>query len=208
MEDHEQPVKAVSSTGSVSASQPDSRHNLILTSYGHANGPLDNSGYRQLKFSVRDLPNPPAALRRTHTGLSARLRKEVLATSKAKLRLSEIEAVILEAMDQCEQDVSQVDDEGDNRRVETTGEGFATLQVGICCEEGKHRSVSMVHELARSAVLERPGWNISEDHRDVSADVQDSQGASPVLPKAHARRVRGRKAESRRSGAFPEDNCD
>jgi RNase adaptor protein for sRNA GlmZ degradation len=206
MEDIAKPVDAVSSPES--NSKFDCRHNLVLISYGHTNGPLETPRCRQLTFSVRNLPNPPVALRKSHTGLSARLRKEVLATSEATLRLAEMEAAIIEAMAQCEQKSSSSHNAGVTEQDDEPDEHSMNLQVGVFCEEGKHRSVSIVHELARSTALKRPGWSISEHHRDAGREIHSSQKASSTPSKSRTGRTVKRKPDSRRSGAFPGDDFD
>ena len=53
------------------------KYHLRIVSHGRANGPLSEpeENEEMLKFSVRDVPNPPAKLRKNYTGLSPRLRK-------------------------------------------------------------------------------------------------------------------------------------
>jgi RNase adaptor protein for sRNA GlmZ degradation len=123
---------------------------MTLISYGHAHGPLSTLPTSHLvTFSVRDLPNPPAALRKTHTGLSKRLRKEVLSTTAALQRLDEIVEAVERRMHELD-------------GLESTG---VELVVGVCCEEGRHRSVSIVEELGKRVKVQ--GWNVEVRHRDL-----------------------------------------
>lgn len=165
-------------------------YNVTIVSYGHSNGPLIvPKEHRKLTFNVRDIPNPAVGLRKTHTGLSARLRKEVLASQEAQARLAEMTKTVLGLMAEMETEgmvlrsptVASASAGGKKGLRITTGaeaEHFEdilnlsnTLVVGIVCEEGRHRSVSFAEELGRS--LKRKHWEITIDHRDLSGYEND-----------------------------------
>lgn len=142
---------------------PLSRPELQIISYGHSNGPLKiPTGAEHLNFSVRDIENPPAKLRRTHTGLSSRLRKEVMAGGPAKERLKSICTTVHARMEEMVKE-----------------ERSDPLVVGIMCEEGKHRSVTFVEELSRR--VRSRDWDIVIQHRDLGIVDSEDPGEMDVL---------------------------
>lgn len=175
-----------------------------IVSYGHSNGPLIvPREHHRLTFNVRDIPNPAVGLRKTHTGLSARLRKEVLASKEAQERLAEMVKGVNAKMEDVEKKyVSHAyDDDGEKpaqteekryekvyagefeHREDVESESSSTLVVSVVCEEGRHRSVAFVEELGRS--LKRRDWDITIDHRDLSGysnDEPETPTDSPVSP--------------------------
>jgi hypothetical protein len=160
---------------------------LRIISYGHSKGRLTvPAGAEQLTFSVRDIENPPARLRRTHTGLSPRLRKEVMANKSATTRLESMCSAVEAKMS----DLASAD-------------GSCVLFVGIMCEEGKHRSVTFAEELSRRIA---PGsWLIDVSHRDLGiVDDEDGAGEGTVdsdeakLPSSDNSRVGLRKGKKQR----------
>ena len=187
---------------------------LMLVSYGHAHGPLTKApDSHQLLFSVRDIPNPPAQLRKRHTGLSSRLRKEVLASREAAKRLDSITESIQEAMLELEtkwqaQPGSDPPTNG-AEALNTTQPYPQLLQVGICCEEGRHRSVSFVHELARSKRLKRQRWCVSCAHRDLgqASDEADDESSNAAKPKRQHAQER-KKGRSRKTVIGVVDESD
>jgi len=159
---------------------PSPKGKLQIISYGHSNGPLtsptgDGRG-EQLTFSVRDIENPPARLRRTHTGLSPRLRKEVMANKAAAARLESM----------CTGVEAKMSVLGNN-------DGPHLLLVGIMCEEGKHRSVTFAEELSRR--ISASGWDVEVQHRDLAGfnydgvEAEDELDSDAAIPPAseHAR---------------------
>jgi RNase adaptor protein for sRNA GlmZ degradation len=164
---------------------------LDIVSHGHANGPYRASytPTRLLRFSVRDIPNPPAQLRRTHTGLSSRLRKEVLASTAARARLHDMTEHVTDAM------ASLENGGGDHASSPTKDGPISTetrLLVVITCEEGKHRSVSFVETLAKE--VKRRGWVISIVHRDLYSTATGADNMNPSIgsPSTKKQRERGR----------------
>ncbi|KAK5056503.1 hypothetical protein LTR84_012034 [Exophiala bonariae] len=163
------------------------RQKLQIISYGHSNGPLQiPSGTEHLNFSVRDIENPPVRLRRTHTGLSARLRKEVMAGSYAKERLANICTIVNDRM------AKMINEDNSN-----------ALVVGIMCEEGKHRSVAFAEELSRQ--IESRDWDIDVQHRDLGIVGNEDPGEMktlhldrPNLPSAKNFNSIGRKGKKQR----------
>ncbi|KEF51827.1 uncharacterized protein A1O9_12164 [Exophiala aquamarina CBS 119918] len=143
---------------------PPSKGKLQLISYGRSNGPLTgpSGAVDQLTFSVRDIANPPARLRRTHTGLSSRLRKEVMANKAAAARLESMCARVEAKMSE----MASLD-------------GSHVLFVGIMCEEGKHRSVTFAEELSRR--IASSGWDIEVRHRDLAGFGHDDADAEEAL---------------------------
>jgi RNase adaptor protein for sRNA GlmZ degradation len=170
---------------------------LRLVSFGRANGPLALAPRHQLLFSVRDIPSPPARLCKTHTGLSSHLRKEVMAGKGAGEMLAKIENSILQEMARLDQlwqsDVSHDGPDQDDCDRPSLERGSRLLQIGIFCEEGKHRSVSFVHELARCKRLKQQRWTISTVHRDLGISNAETELCVPTPAKVKKRRMRERK---------------
>jgi len=158
------------------------KFNLKIISHGRVNGPVDepNDGEEMLKFSVRDVPNPPAKLRKNYTGLSPRLRKEVfsdkIARQKYDIIVTEMEKMMTSMETGMEYDAAHQD--------EIDEPSATTLIVAIQCEEGKHRSVSYAEELAQST--KRKDWTISVVHRDLGAaeadGSEDDDSEEPISP--------------------------
>ncbi|KAJ9615342.1 hypothetical protein H2200_001417 [Cladophialophora chaetospira] len=164
-------------------------HKLSIVSYGHANGPLEPSpseDVEQLTFSVRDIKNPPVKLRKKHTGLTSRLRKEVFAEEAARTRLDEM----AEAVESKMAEMSRVNVEAKSPDQQSSqSPPVSTLFVGIMCEEGKHRSVAFAEELARK-IKPWDVWAISVEHRDLgipplNTEDQDSEKGKPPSKAIH-----------------------
>lgn len=117
---------------------------IKITSYGHRRGPLVPTP--GLSFDCRTLPNPPKIVRTGHTGLSKSLRDAFLSKEEVQRRFQEICALINTRIEQ-----AQLNDE-------------QNISVGVFCELGKHRSVSIVEQLGQ---IRFTGWNVIVDHRDV-----------------------------------------
>lgn len=182
------------------------QYRLRIVSFGRANGPLAHPPAQQLLFSVRDLPSPPARLCKTHTGLSSHLRKEVLANKGASERLVRIENSILQEMSRLQQVwQSPENQEVDIKSTSPQTEGHdepRLLQVGIFCDEGRHRSVSFVHELARCSSLKQQGWTISVIHRDLGISDAEEELLVPTPTKLKKKHARNRRTgKSRRTNS-------
>lgn len=169
-------INATDDLGERAQSAPkDPTFKLMIVSYGHSNGPLalanlDSS--EQLIFSVRDVENPPVRLRKTHTGLSARLRKEIFANQAARTKLD----VIASAVESKMADMHDLHFKADPLKESPSATHTdTTLVVGIMCEEGKHRSVVFAEELARRIDPDL-SWTISIEHRDLPHLLQRSPG--------------------------------
>lgn len=117
---------------------------LSITSFGHRRGPLLPAP--DLSFDLRDLPNPPKNVRTGHTGLSKALRDSFLSIEVVKTRFETVCDLI------------------SARLQEAQANGEDQVTVGVFCELGKHRSVSMVEQLGQTRFR---GWNVIIQHRDV-----------------------------------------
>lgn len=117
---------------------------INVTSYGHRYGPLAISPH--IAVDLRTLPNPPKTIRSGQTGLSKPLRDWLFTNEEVQARFSDICGRIRAALG------------------EAAARGEKELRVGVNCEMGKHRSVAVVEELARTKFQ---GWNVVVDHRDV-----------------------------------------
>lgn len=156
---------------------------LVLTSHAHA-PPLRPAP--DLKFDLRQVDNPPKALRASHTGTSKRLRDHMLGQDDFAELLAEAERQIREAMaatvkefsaapeaaaktataagsKQAEDEASVSMDEGDS---DLEDPSRPTLRVGMFCAKGKHRSVAFVEELAARRWPAQ--WDIKVTHRDLN----------------------------------------
>lgn len=170
--------------------------NVSLYSYGHANGPFGRSKSHEqdsllLSYNIRHLPNPPRKLRAMTTGLSPRLRKEFLKNDAVETLLektrSENTSSIKTACDALFQENHSLENSKQHdRNHEITDTGTypkpdIPLLVTVCCEEGRHRSVAFVEELAKRLSLSRDGLDLSHpwklsittSHRDLE-DLRSS----------------------------------
>lgn len=159
-----------------------SKFTLRLVSHGRVNGPVEEPEEHEemLNFSVRDIPNPPAKLRKNYTGLSSRLRKEVFSDKAARLKYDTIVIEMEKMMNAME--TAMTYDTAHQEEVDDPTP--TTLIVSIQCEEGKHRSVSYVEELAQST--KRKDWAVTVVHRDLGmiqgAEAEDSEDDEPSSP--------------------------
>lgn len=158
---------------------------LILYSHGR-NPPLNPSP--DLKYDLRNIPNPPKALRDVSDGRSKRLREHLLSEPKFVQKLDAVEADIRQAMQEkmalrsskeAEKDekvevigdlvpkenaIDQwIDGEGDEEVESRDGE--VVLRVGCNCALGHHRSVAFVSELHERDWPKE--WAIEVVHRDL-----------------------------------------
>ncbi|PYH79044.1 hypothetical protein BO82DRAFT_146632 [Aspergillus uvarum CBS 121591] len=214
---------------------------ISLISYGHANGPMIQQSrevrYRQtLAYNIRHLPNPPRHLRVNATGLSRRLQKEFLQNDAVEAVLVKVQQEIVNAVQEgCAQslyslqpeDLRQDASQTDTRRsLDSQASGKPAVDgidvdivVTICCEEGRHRSVAFVEELARrlatikdgDGVLQHWALNLNKRHRDIEdgEDSEQSLGQKRRPNKAHAQiRERERREKGNRFRERPGDEDD
>jgi hypothetical protein len=191
------------------ASPPSSARSVqvSLISYGHANGPVvqqqqveEARYHRILAYNIRHLPNPPRHLRVKATGLSRRLQKEFLQNDDVEKFLVKVQGEILNAVEEGGDQLSIFTEEqaeykhggsgeADQRSAHLSeqpsleGTEDIDIVVTICCEEGRHRSVAFVAELARRLAVLKDGddgfsrhWQmtINAMHRDIG-DVEGSE---------------------------------
>lgn len=153
--------------------------------HGRVNGAIDDpeDGEEMLKFSVREVPNPPAKLRKKYTGLSPRLRTEIFSEKQARVKYDTIVTEMEKMMTSMETAMQY-----DATHQELDEDTASTLIVSIQCEEGKHRSVSFAEELAQSDTTKREGWIVTVEHRDLEiggANAEDDQDSDvPSSPTA------------------------
>ncbi|PIG87523.1 hypothetical protein AARAC_003870 [Aspergillus arachidicola] len=202
---------------------------ISLFSYGHANGPVvqqhrEAQYYRTISYNIRHLPNPPRHLRVKATGLSRRLQKEFLQNDNVEAFLVKVEGeifnVVKEGCDQLlystEQDenkqgAEEADKHSDSNAplsedVALEGAGI-DIAVTICCEEGRHRSVAFVEELARRMAMFKykdgfpQHWQliINVTHRDIG-DREDCEQSSGQNKRPNKTQAITRQRERREKG--------
>ncbi|CAI7593057.1 unnamed protein product [Penicillium pancosmium] len=127
-----------------------------------------------LAYNIRHLPNPPRYLRANSTGLSRSLRKGFLRNDNVEAFLLKVQdellGVIEEGYDQLlhstqgngtQQEPGVVDalhSKNAESSEDATVEDFdVDIFVTICCEEGCHRSVAFIEELARRLAVSKHG---------------------------------------------------
>ncbi|PYI24159.1 hypothetical protein BO99DRAFT_418827 [Aspergillus violaceofuscus CBS 115571] len=216
---------------------------ISLISYGHANGPVvqqprEARYYQILAYNIRHLPNPPRHLRVNATGLSRRLQKEFLQNDAVEAALVKVQQEIVNAVqegcaqplcstarEELQQAASQTDTSPSlhgHASAELAVDGAEVdIVVTICCEEGRHRSVAFVEELARRLVTVKDGdgvlqpWalNVNKTHRDIEEgeDSEHSLGQKRRPNKVHAQtrqRERREKGNRFRSRVGDEDETD
>jgi RNase adaptor protein for sRNA GlmZ degradation len=116
---------------------------IYISSFGHRRGPLVPSP--DLSFDLRSLPCPPKNLRTAQTGLHKPLRNWLFSNPQVQSRFNDICEAIKLGVQNAE------------------ANGVPELHVGVFCELGKHRSVSIVEELKRQRFND---WNVVVQHRD------------------------------------------
>ncbi|KAJ5381236.1 uncharacterized protein N7496_003664 [Penicillium cataractarum] len=198
---------------------------VSLFSYGHANGPIVRQHlhnkphiHKTLAYNIRHLPNPPRHLRANATGLSRRLQKEFLQNDNVQAFLVKVQNELLDAIRECEQPLSL--NESTTHEAEDVGVGSdlaeeATLKdadidvvVTICCEEGRHRSVAFVEELARRLTTFKNGdgssqyWklNVNVTHRDIGDPQDDLEQSSGQQKRPNKAQAKFRQRERREKG--------
>ncbi|KAE8324030.1 hypothetical protein BDV39DRAFT_181107 [Aspergillus sergii] len=202
---------------------------ISLFSYGHANGPIvqqhrEAQYQRTLSYNIRHLPNPPRHLRVKATGLSRRLQKEFLRNDTVEAFLVKVEGEIFKVVkegcdkplysaeqDENKQGPEEVDkhsNSDDLSSQETTLEGAdIDIAVTICCEEGRHRSVAFVEELARRLAMFKykdgfsQHWQliINVTHRDIG-DLEDCEQTSGQNKRPNKTQAKIRQRERREKG--------
>ncbi|KAF9564783.1 hypothetical protein CPC08DRAFT_705082 [Agrocybe pediades] len=131
---------------------------LYITSFGHRRGPLHPTP--DILVDIRKLPNPPKSMRTaSQTGLHKPLREAFLSNDEVRKRFEAI----------CEQIRSRL------KLADSNGE--TQVHVAVCCELGKHRSVSMVEQLGSTRF---DGWNVVVQHRDVHLTRSKAKGSNNV----------------------------
>ena len=117
---------------------------IYISSFGHRRGPLVPTP--DLSFDLRSLPNPPKNVRTSQAGLHKPLRNWLFSNPQVQNRFNDVCEAIRRGVQNAE------------------ANGIPELRVGVFCELGKHRSVSIVEELGRQRF---DGWNVVVEHRDV-----------------------------------------
>ena len=123
---------------------------IYISSFGHRRGPLVPTP--DLSFDLRSLPNPPKNIRTSQTGLHKPLRNWLFSNPQVQNRFNDIFESIKLGVQNAE------------------ANGVPELHVGLFCELGKHRSVTVVEELSRQRF---DGWNVVVKHRDVHLKSTD-----------------------------------
>lgn len=208
---------------------------ISLISYGHANGPVvqqqqqqhSEAQYRKtLAYNIRHLPNPPRHLRVKATGLSRRLQKEFLQNDNVETFLIKVRGEICNAVKEgCDQLLHSVEEQDENKQGAEEDDQCSMLKahsneqaalegaddidivVTICCEEGRHRSVAFVEELAqRLAVLkDEDGFSqhwqptVNVIHRDIS-DVEEGEQSLGQNKRPNKAQAKNRQRERREKG--------
>ncbi|KAJ5775720.1 uncharacterized protein N7511_000731 [Penicillium nucicola] len=179
---------------------------VLLASYGRSNGPFVPSEEQKekskiLAFNIRHLPNPPRKLRAMTTGLSPRLRKEFLKNEVVQQFLSKTYDEVVQSFTESyhallprELSIKNENDKGtDGELGDTSEDADMSFIVTVCCEEGRHRSVAFVEELAQRLSLLRNGsdvacWelNVNVLHRDIEEGILPDS-SNPTAQKASAK---------------------
>lgn len=205
---------------------------VSLISYGHANGPLvqperERGQRKLLAYNIRHLPNPPRHLRANSTGLSRRLQKEFLQNDAVQAQLCKAQHEVVETL-KVEPDslVSwpSIPERPDLERHPARREKIASLDkndhgsnvdlslvVTVCCEEGRHRSVAFVEELARRLAGFKNGdggsrtccLDVSVTHRDINISTprSDESGFSEKQACGMNSNTKSQRKSGRRKGA-------
>lgn len=227
------------------ASPPSSAKLVRITfiSYGHANGPIvqqqqqlsEARYHKTLAYNIRHLPNPPRHLRVKATGLSRRLQKEFLQNNDVETFLMKVQGEVLDAVkeggghnsahtEEQDENIQGEPEEADQRsthlREQTALEGAADIDivVTICCEEGRHRSVAFIEELARRLAVLKDGdddfsqhWQstINVIHRDIGDGEEGEQplgqNKRPNKAQAKNRQRERREKENRYNSQLGDD---
>ncbi|KAJ5603181.1 hypothetical protein N7537_006137, partial [Penicillium hordei] len=177
------------------ASKPESSGRPSITvslySFGRGNGPLATPEIQEqnsilLCYNIRHLLNPPRNLRIMTTGLSPRLRKEFLKNEIVGSFLERTQGGIVNSL---KTSWASSFREPKSHGNDTHQKPNISLVVTVCCEEGRHRSVAFVEELAKRLSLLRDGadmsnsWKLSVTtfHRDLEALGSVSNGSDMIV---------------------------
>ncbi|KAJ5689561.1 hypothetical protein N7462_003953 [Penicillium macrosclerotiorum] len=193
---------------------------VYLISYGHAYGPVvwqagEECQTKLLAYNIRHLPNPPRHLRANATGISKRLQKEFLQNDMVeaflqKVRTDLLEAIIGEANIAIQNDPLPVisNENLENQGVSPSGERLdlqrhdeiaqkeRSVTVTVCCEEGRHRSVAFIEELARRLASFKDGDNLSKAWR-LSVDISHRDIGGPSEADGHTEQRTSSKAQKK-----------
>ena len=145
---------------------------LLLMSFGYSHGV---PGIITHRINARGISNPPSNARKGHTGLDRRFRTEVLAMDGA-------EEVVMQVVNTA---VDLLENRIDTSIVDVVG------VIGVGCEQGRHRSVSVVIEAKNR--LEKLGYDsqqIITDHRDVH-DYERKKSKKHDRKKKFAKKITG-----------------
>jgi hypothetical protein len=184
---------------------------ISLYSYGRSNGPfIIPEDQKQtsilLSYNIRHLPNPPRNLRAMTTGLSPRLRKEFLKNDMVESFLRTSHDEIVNSLKTARDTLVRERGSFEASQFDVNGSGIPgdskpdiPLLVTVCCEEGRHRSVAFVEELARRLSLLRGGVDVSRpwelsvtaSHRDLGlgSDSMASRQEGGLMLRVNDRRV-------------------
>lgn len=186
---------------------------VFLFSYGHANGPIvqpedEGRPSKLLAYNIRHLPNPPRNLRAKSNGLSRQLQKEFLNNDDVEAFLGRVQNDLVDALrtevdsmqsvravvgeDSLGEETINLEEESSKEYVQDT-----SVVLTVCCEEGRHRSVAFIEELARRLSNLKNGDGIAHSwkliirvtHRDIEGSVPDTRNTEQKQPmmKTHSR---------------------
>ncbi len=118
---------------------------LRITTFGHRNGPLAPAP--DLLFDIRPLPNPPKDLRAEarRTGQLIHMQDWLFTLPSVRQLFNDIRIQIYQRLRQAEDD------------------GLNFVQVGLGCNLGRNRSVTIAEALA---TLDWNHWRVEVQHRD------------------------------------------
>lgn len=135
-----------------SDSPPSSPHKHPVLRITSHNRYVPDSPPPDLKYDVRQVPNPPREMRTARTGLDQPVQEVLRNNDVYQGIVSKAESDIREKM---------------GKRLEAAeGDSEVGLCVGCMCGSGHHRSVALAEELGR---MEWPGeWKVEVNHRDVN----------------------------------------
>lgn len=125
---------------------------IELYSYGRSFGKPDGPWTRT--WNCEKFENPPTRLRTKHTGLHKRLRREALAHNDAKKMVRQAEQAVLDAC--------------------SAQNEMQTLRFAFGCTVGRHRSVSIVEELAQ-VLRTQHRLDVRVVHRDIHRNQGNGQ---------------------------------
>lgn len=105
-------------------------------------------------LDVRALSNPPKSLRTKETGLSKSLQDAVLKDAASVSLYNDVAHKIRTFVESLEPEI-------------------VSISIGIGCEMGRHRSVSVVEKLFNEQLLGDLGWTVTHGHRDILKTKKD-----------------------------------